>query len=173
MKNQKFKILYVQHWEKLYTFCFKMTRDEYLSQNIVQDVFADLWERINDVQILSIEHYLFRAVKNQVFKEYRKKQFDTTAIDTEFEDYVIENLPAFDAELVDKLYNLLDRLPAKRKEILMMNKLDEMDIDQIAIRLNLSKQTVKNQISSGLKQLKVHAGEHTPLTVSLFILFTL
>ncbi|EOR93853.1 RNA polymerase ECF-type sigma factor [Arcticibacter svalbardensis MN12-7] len=159
MRDNKFKIIYTQYWEKLYAFCFKMTHDEHLSQNIVQDVFTDLWERINDLQILSIESYLFRAVKNQVFKEYRKKQFDTTTIDTEFEDYLIENLTAIDTELVDKLYNLLDKLPAKRKEILMMNKLDEMDIDQIANKLNLSKQTVKNQITSGLKQLKVHAGE--------------
>ena len=172
MRDQKFELIYTQHWEKLYAFCFKMTRDEHLSQNIVQDVFADLWERISGLQILSIENYLFRAVKNQVFKEYRKKRFDTTTIDIEFEDYLIENLPAFDTEMVDKLYNLLDKLPAKRKEILMMNKLDEMNIDQIAIKLNLSKQTIKNQITSGLKQLKVHAGE-IALYFTLLILFTL
>jgi len=172
MKNKKFELIYTQNWEKLYAFCFKLTRDEHLSQNIVQDVFTDLWERVNALRILSVENYLFRAVKNQVFKEYRKKRFDTTTIDIEFEDYLIENLPSFDTEMVDKLYNLLDKLPAKRKEILMMNKLDDMGIDQIAIKLNLSKQTVKNQITSGLKQLKVHAGEIVPY-LTLFAVFTL
>jgi DNA-directed RNA polymerase specialized sigma24 family protein len=54
---------------------------------------------------------------------------------------------------------LLESLPEKRKEILVMSKIKEMGIEQIAAELKLSKQTVKNQISSALKQLRIQAGE--------------
>lgn len=155
LKN--FEYIYIHHWEKLYSFCFKMTRDEYISQNIVQDIFTDLWERREKVNILSIENYLFRAAKNQVLKEYRKKKIDTTNIEEQFEDYVVEHISTFETELLDKLYVMIENLPEKRKEILVMNKIKQMDIAEIATSLNLSKQTVKNQISSALKQLRADA----------------
>jgi RNA polymerase sigma-70 factor (ECF subfamily) len=146
-----------------------MTCDEYISQNIVQDVFTDLWDRREKVHILSIENYLFRAAKNQVLKEYRKKRFDTVVIEEKFESYLVENTSSLEPELLAKLYSLLEHLPQKRKEILIMNKLEEMDIAQIAATLNLSKQTVKNQLSSALKQLRLHAGETSLLIFAIGI----
>ena len=167
---RKFEQIYIHNWEKLYAFCYKMTRDNDLSQNIVQDLFTDLWERKEEVQILSIENYLFRAAKNQVLKEYRRNKFDTTSLDESFEHYLVEHSPVGETELVDKLHNLLQHLPDKRKEILIMNKLDQMDIEEIALLLNISKQTVKNQISTALKQLKFHAKAISILLFTLFLI---
>ena len=142
-----------------------MTRDEYVAQNIVQDIFTDLWERRKEVSILSIQNYLFRAARNQVLKEYRKKKFDTTTIDEKLEDYLIDNIASIDSELMDRLYALLENLPVKRKEILIMNKIQEIGIDDIATELNISRQTVKNQLSSALKQLRFDAGESSGLII--------
>lgn len=164
-EHRNFEQVYIHHWEKLYAFCFKMTRDDHLSQNIVQDIFTDLWERRADLKILAVENFLFRAAKYQVLKEYRKKSFNVTIADDLFENYQPEDVSGPDTEVLDKLSILLETLPEKRKEILVMNKLDQMDIDQIASMLNLSKQTVKNQISMALKQLKLHAREITALLI--------
>ncbi len=168
MKHLDFEYLYHHHWENLYAFCFRMTRDQHISQNIVQDIFSDLWERRQQVNIASIENYLFRAAKNQILKEYRKKKFDTTVIEEKFENYIITHTETLDAEMLDKLYGLLNNLTEKKREILILNKIEEMTIDQIALKLNLSKQTVKNQLSSALKQLKFHAGE-----LSLLLILTI
>ena len=149
-----FEKTYTQYWKKLTAFSYMMTQDNDLAQNIVQDVFVDLWERKNDVKIISIESYLFRAVKNQVFKHYQNNRFDKTILEDKFEDYVIDHFLNIDAEIMDSLYSLLDKLPEKRKEVLLMYKMQDMTIDQIADELEVSKQTVKNQISTGLKQLR-------------------
>lgn len=149
-----FEKIYNEYWEKLTAFSLKMTQDDHLAQNVVQDVFIDLWERKGDINIMSMESYLFRAVKNQIFKNYRNQKFDKTILEDKFENYVIENFTTIESDLTDKIYALLDELPEKRKEILLMNKLQDMNIDQIATELDLSKQTVKNQISSALKQLR-------------------
>lgn len=168
MKHLDFEQLYHHYWEKLYAFCFRMTRDQHISQNMVQDVFSDLWERRNQVNILAIDNYLFRAAKNQILKEYRKKKFDTTVIEEQFGNYIITHTESLDAEMLDKLYALLDNLTEKKREILILNKIEEMSIDQIAIKLNLSKQTVKNQLTAALKQLRFHAGE-----LSLLLILTI
>ena len=155
MKNPEiFEKTYTQYWKKLTAFSYTMTQDNDLAQNIVQDVFVDLWERKSDVEINAIEPYLFRAVKNQVFKHYQNNRFDKTILEDKFEDYVIDHFPSIDPEVMDLLYSLLDKLPEKRKEVLLMYKMQDMTIDQIADELGISKQTVKNQISSGLKQLR-------------------
>jgi RNA polymerase sigma-70 factor (family 1) len=155
MKNPEiFEETYTLYWKKLTAFSYTMTQDNDLAQNIVQDVFVDLWERRNDIQINAIEPYLFRAVKNQVFKHYQNNKFDKTILEDKFEDYVIDHFATIDPELMDLLYSLLDQLPEKRKEVLLMYKMQDMTIDQIADELGISKQTVKNQISSGLKQLR-------------------
>lgn len=156
-----FEKIYNGYWEKLTAFSLKITQDDHLAQNVVQDVFIDLWERRADVNIVSIENYLFRAVKNQIFKNYRNEKFDKTILEDKFENYLIENFTTIESDLADKIYALLDELPEKRKEILLMNKLQDMNIDQIATELDLSKQTVKNQISSALKQLRHGLKEFT------------
>lgn len=155
MNNPEFfEKTYTQYWKKLTAFSYTMTQDNDLAQNIVQDVFVDLWERKSEVEINAIEPYLFRAVKNQVFKHYQNNRFDKTILEDKFEDYVIDHFATIDPEVMDLLYSLLDKLPEKRKEVLLMYKMQDMTIDQIADELGISKQTVKNQISSGLKQLR-------------------
>jgi RNA polymerase sigma-70 factor (ECF subfamily) len=149
-----FDKIYNDYWQKLFAFSLKMTGDEHLAQNVVQDVFIDLWERKEGIHITSIDNYLFRAVKNQIFKNYRNEKFDRTILEDKFDNYLIENLTSIEPDLADKMHDLLDTLPEKRKEILLLNKLQDMNIDQIATELDLSKQTVKNQISSALKQLR-------------------
>lgn len=167
-----FEQLYIQHWEKLYAFCYKITRDEHLSQNIVQDVFTDLWERRETVYIESAANYLFRAAKNQIFKAYREKRFDTVVIDESFESYQAD--PEEDEnDRITTLYTLLENLPEKRKEILILNKLERMDVGQIALRLDLSPQTVKNQLTSALKQLRHQASELTALLLIIGIYLTI
>jgi RNA polymerase sigma-70 factor (ECF subfamily) len=149
-----FEKTYTEYWKKLNAFSYTMTQDKDLAQNIVQDVFIDLWERKEELNINAIEPYLFRAVKNQVFKHYQNNKFDKTVLEDKFEDYVIDHFATIDPEVLEVLYSLLDKLPEKRKEVLLMYKMQDMSIDQIADELGISKQTVKNQISSGLKQLR-------------------
>ncbi|WP_158974819.1 RNA polymerase sigma-70 factor [Cellulophaga sp. L1A9] len=153
--TQEFEKIYSNYWEKLYVFAFKMTGDTNLSKNIIQDVFTNLWERRGEVKIISIESFLFRAVKNQVLKFYREQKFNATTLDETLEK-LIEDTPEYSpSDYVEYLNPLLDKLPEKRREILLMNKLQEMNIDQIAEELQLSKQTVKNQLSSALRQIRV------------------
>lgn len=101
LKN--FEHIYIHRWEKLYAFCFRMTGDEHIAQNIVQDIFTDLWERRDEVDMLSIESYLFGAAKNQVLKEYGKKKLDAGDME---EELLIERSKK--QKLSEAEHNLLD-----------------------------------------------------------------
>lgn len=117
-------------------------------------MFLWIYGKEKKLNINAIEPFLFRAVKNQVFKHYQNNRFDKTILEEKFEDYIIDNFSTIDPEVMDLLYAALDKLPEKRKEVLLMYKFQDMTIDQIAEELGISKQTVKNQISSAVKQLR-------------------
>lgn len=170
MKNPvNFDEVYRQHWEKLYVFCLKLTNDEDLSKNIVQDIFVDLWQRQEKTSISDISAYLFGAAKKQILKAYRRKQFDTRVLEDCFEDYLVENSNEADNPLIEKLYKLLDTLPIKRREIVILNKLEQLKIDEIAARLNVSPQTVKNQLTTALKQMKIGAAQLSVISLPPFL----
>ena len=151
---QGFEDIFAQYWVKLYAFSFKMTSNRELSKNIVQNIFIDLWERRNEVQINNLENYLFQSVKFQVFNHYRNQKMNREILQDKFDDYVLENHEIINHDLLNKLDKSLDKLPEKRGIILRMNKIQNLPIEEIALQLNLSKQTVKNQLSQAFKQLK-------------------
>jgi RNA polymerase sigma-70 factor (ECF subfamily) len=142
-----FNQLVKYYWEKLFTYAFKLTDDRMLAQSIVQNIFVDLWEKRQSVQIENPDSYFFRAVKFQVFKSYRDQKMKREILQEKFEDYLLETEGEYEIEMVQKLHQSIDRLPDRCREILKLNRLSELSIDQIATQLNLSKQTVKNQLS--------------------------
>ena len=152
--NKSFKNIFSIYWEKLYAFGFKMTLDQELSKNIVQEIFIDLWEKRNKIQINNIEGYLFQSVKFQVFKYYRDKKMNREILQDQFDDYILDNQEILNQELLNKLDQSLDKLPEKRGVILRMNKIQNLPVGEIALKLNLSQQTVKNQLTQAVKQLK-------------------
>ena len=152
--NKPFEVIFFRFWEKLYAFSFKMTLDQELSKNIVQDIFIDLWERRDKTRINNIESYLFQSVKFQVFNYYRDKKINREILQDKFDDYIVDNQEILDHDLLDRLEKSLNKLPEKRGVILRMNKIQNIPVEEIALQLNLSKQTVKNQLSQAFKQLK-------------------
>ncbi|MBA6314010.1 RNA polymerase sigma factor [Cellulophaga baltica] len=165
--TQEFEKIYSNYWEKLYVFAYKMTGDSNLSKNIIQDVFTNLWERRAEINIISIENFLFRAVKNHILKFYRQQKHNPSVLDETLEKLTEETSEYTSSDYAEFLTPLLEKLPEKRREILLMNKLQEMNIDQIAEELQLSKQTVKNQLSSALRQIRIELAQLSWLLLGL------
>ena len=149
-----FKQVYCSYWNKLYAFSLKMTGDVHLAQNAVQDVFTSLWSRWDQVVIETMDNYLFRAVKNQIFKQYRDQGRLVLSLEGIREAELTANGLEEENQMAQKLKALIDALPPRRKEIVLMSKQHRMSIKQISEELDLSQQTVKNQVSIAVKQLK-------------------
>ena len=141
-----------EYWERLYIFAFKLTSNRELSQSIVQNVFIDLWEKRQPAEIIQLESYLFQAVKFQVFKAYRDNKMNVEILREKFEYYLAEHENEYEPELILRLHQAIDRLPDRCREIFHLNRFHEQSIDQIAEQLNLSRQTVKNQLSRAFQQ---------------------
>lgn len=155
--KESFEITFSKYWERLYCYCFKITKNRELSQNIVQNIFIDLWEKRRKTNITDMERYLFRAAKFQIFNHYRDKKVNREILQDNYEENIPEIPVPPDHELLDILDKLLDKLPEKRGKIFRMNKIQNMSVNEIASSLDISSQTVKNQLNIALKQMKSEA----------------
>lgn len=149
-----FNSIYDMYWEKLYIFCFKLTSDKELTEEVLQVIFVQLWEKREVIEISNLKSYLFQSVKFQFFNLYKKNKVYLDPINKDIEDYLISNLDEEHPEILDVLAQALDQLPEKRKEILLMSKYQNMSANEISLTLNISPQTVRNQVSMGLSQLR-------------------
>lgn len=148
--NEKaFEELYNSYKEPALRFCNSILKDTEESENIIQEVFIKIWNRrITINPELNFTSYLFTIIKNRVFdylKEIKKNEF----LREKFWEKVLE-YQAVDNEVKEerfaKVKEAVDNLSEKRKIIIKLNYEEGKSYEEIANQLNISKNTVKNQL---------------------------
>jgi RNA polymerase sigma-70 factor (ECF subfamily) len=152
-----FKILYDRYWESLYLkACKRVDKDE--AKDMVQEVMTTLWRRRNDIIIHddgNIGRYLHTAIKYRVISHYAysSKEIPHTDVFAALNSEVYAN--ALETkELSELLEQEINRLPARMQQIFRMSREDDFSIADIARQLNLSEQTIKNQLTEALKRIR-------------------
>jgi len=152
-----FKILYDRYWESLYVkACKRVDKDE--AKDMVQEVMTTLWRRRNDIIIHddgNIGRYLHTAIKYRVISHYAysSKEIPHTDVITALNSDEYAN--ALETkELSELLEQEINRLPARMQQIFRMSREDDFSIADIARQLNLSEQTIKNQLTEALKRIR-------------------
>lgn len=158
--SKAFDLIYRRYWEKLYAFGHGLTGSKEQTENIIQDLFVRLWEKREDVEIINLKGYLFQSFKYQFYQQYKQGRLKLDRFQEELEDYLIDNMNEGHPEIMELLSKAIESLPPKRKEILVMSKLRNMRASEIGEALDLSTQTVRNQLSKALQQLRSSMGEY-------------
>lgn len=71
----------------------------------------------------------------------------------------------WDADIEEILNNAINRLPERCREIFIMSRLQNLRYKEIAEKLNVSPNTVENQIVIALRKLKEDLKDYFPLFV--------
>ena len=152
--------LFRLYYRPLCLYAARYLRDAVAVEDIVQGAFMTCWEKISAGQEPdSPKSYLYRIVHNRCIDVLRKGGQEAT-IDLE---HLKEDVP--DEETVDRsfiwarLWTAIDRLPAKRREILLLNKRDGLSYAEIARKMGISENTVHNQLTKALHTLRTGADQ--------------
>ena len=154
---RSFEEIYRQYWSKLYIYAFNVLRERDLCEDIVQEVFIDLWAKRNKVQISDLHSYLFQSVKFQIFNHFRKSKYKKQLLmkfDLINTQYNIDELYEKE-ELKAQIKEEISKLPEQRRIIFEMSRYEGLTNKEISEKLNISVQTVKNQISQSLKFIRI------------------
>ena len=152
--DQLFRMYYAYLCQAVY----KILGDPSLVEDLVQDVFFEVWRKRDKLQInISIKAYLRRAAVNKALNFIRdqKIKFEDEERAPEQESKINNAVQKLEAdELQGQIDKAIDRLPSRCRVVFVLSRYEEMSYQEIADHLEISIKTVENQISKALRILR-------------------
>jgi RNA polymerase sigma-70 factor (ECF subfamily) len=148
----------LRYWRRLYYVAVSKTNSKEVAEDLVQSVFADLWDRREQHTINNITAYLDTAVKYQVIN-YIKAAISKRTQYTGFgELQKTEENPADLPLLVQELNTAIDKaisqLPQKTQTIFRLSRFEKQSNKDISRIMDLSEKAVEYHITQSLKSLR-------------------
>ncbi|MDL2255624.1 RNA polymerase sigma-70 factor [Parabacteroides sp. OttesenSCG-928-K15] len=175
-QEKKFSEIYAVYFPKLLRFAtfYVVSKDD--AENIVQDIFAHLWERIDLFEaIKNPDTFLFTLIKNrcidflrhQVTEATRKEKIQEIA-GKEFA-FKLYSLQQFDetqvsvTEIQTLLNAAIDKLPERCREVFLLSRKEGLKNREIAEKMNINIKTVEAQMTIALHKLKTELKDFLPI----------
>lgn len=163
-----FENIYLTYYSKMKNFAKVYVSIEEEAENIVQDVFAELWEnRKKWFGYANLVSYLFVSTKNRCLNYLRHQEVLQSFTNNMQEEFTLtvqaslNSLEALDLNFLSDPDNLeeiikkaLDSLPERCRQIFVMNKIEGKKQKEIAATLQISINTVETQMSIAYKYLR-------------------
>ena len=171
-----FDELYRKYIRRLYRFSYSILKSREEAENIVQNVFLNLWQnREKAEKISSVKYYVFTIAYNSAISIIRKK-----ARESQFIEYV-KTLQDMKEEPVDLQFEykeldervsaIINSLPVRQKEVYQLHRIGGLKYAEISERLNISINTIENHMSRALKTIREKLGNYSLPVILFFYLF--
>lgn len=149
--------IYERYWKRLYNETYKRLKDPARVEELVQDVFLDLWLSRDRKEIDHLEKYLVGSARFAVCTNYRRTRNVPSFVEP-LEHMALSNLDA------DSLLNIkqiksciavwLSMQPQKRAEIFRLRYMEDLSTREISKILGISQKTVQNQLITSFANLR-------------------
>ncbi|MDF2192598.1 RNA polymerase sigma-70 factor [Paraflavitalea sp. CAU 1676] len=168
--------LWKNNYKALVFYANQLIKNDLLSEDIVSEVFTKLWAlRKNFDNTPSIRAFLYVSVRNACYDHLRSEDIHNR-IHKEIlytTDYVAEvNRDDYDmmyAEYIQQLYVQVKELPERCGEVFKLFFFQQLTTREIALALNISEQTVRNQKTKAVGILKAALLKKDLLPVSFVL----
>ncbi len=155
------KVIYKKYWNQLYTSAFNMLQDQQACEDIIQELFINLWNKREQIEIkASLKSYLFASVRYEVYRQVRHGSvrediFENIQdrLQTPSEYGNIEH-----RELLSYINSIVNNLSEKCKVVYKLSREEQLSHKEIASKLHISPKTVENHLNKALRQLRISLG---------------
>lgn len=131
------------------------------AEDILQEVFMRLWHKRQSIVIRSsFRNYLYTIVQHCISDHLRASKRKRYTLTAELQDRTEERPRPDEQYHYKQVYHLwkraMNKLPGQMRRIYTMKNEDQLSVKEIASELQLSEQTVKNQLhTAGQRVLKI------------------
>ncbi len=153
-----FKYLFDSYYNNLLAYIMTFTHDLFKSEDIVQQAFIILWkerEKLDDNK--SPKGYLFAIAYNLYLKSLKITNREEKLLNQIKERALIDRIneeSEISEKRIEKLKVIIDSLPPKCKEIIVMNKIQGIKYQDIAEEMGVSVKTIESQMRIAFKKIR-------------------
>ena len=155
--EDSFTFIFNECYRGLVLFAMDFVTDRDKAEEIVQGVFAKLWENHERLEIkTSLKSYLLKSVQNRCF-DYHKHH----KIERSFEHAFMKKAQAYQVaddyltcDFIEIVEKSIMKLPERTGKIFKLSRYENMKYKEIAKQLNISVKTVEAGIGTALQQLR-------------------
>lgn len=172
-RQEVFQKFFEAFHKSLCYFTNRIIRDEIEAEDIVQEIFLKLWKMnpTDYVHIRMIKPFLYMTAQNRSLNylrnlEIRDRNYKNLSNEELDEDYFL--CKQIHTEVIAELFEAIDKLPEKCKDIFKRAYLDGQEDKKIAEELNISLNTIKTQKQRAKTFLRVQLKDLFLYVVMLF-----
>jgi len=173
---EAFDKLFSSYGKRLYHFAYGYLKSKEEAEGVVQEVFLRIWRNRNQLKPeLSFKAYLFKIAYHNIlelFEQINRRQAYQHQILDETVSFTEDTNERLNYQLLlEKVENLIGKLPSRQREILIKRKKEGIPVKEIATQLGISSKTVENHLTEALKNIKKGLGEEDISAMLFFLLF--
>lgn len=168
-----FEKLFLKYYFALVNFAFSYLKSTHEAEEVVQEVFADCWERKNQLDpTKNIKTYLFQSVKFQsmdilkhrkVVNRYQSELMNEKETQTQPEPQINSS----EEEFVNAVQEAIDDLPNRAKRVYVLHRKEGLTYKEIAEVMDISPKTVESQMSRALQILRNRLDKFVSIIISI------
>lgn len=156
---QALKVLFDRYYTNLCRYLSLLFKNQIIVEHIVQDIFVYLWENRHSLEIrTSLESYLHSAGRYKAINHIRNVKRREEIHQALLQGKVVESSGVdekLETEELEKVIGeAVNSLPERCRRIFLLSREKEMSYKEIAALLDISLNTVENQMAIALKKLR-------------------
>ena len=173
--KKAFAALYNLYAEQIFKRLIRLVKHESIAEELLQDVFMRIWENLENIDLEKpFGAYLYRIAQNLVIDLFRRAAYEKQLL-----DYLIEGMTELynpveesehEAEVKHLLQQAIDALPAQRRKVYILCKLEGKTYAEASQLLGMTVSTVSDHIVKANKALAIYAANQK---ISIVLLATL
>lgn len=141
--------------DRLFRFVIKSVKDEDMANDIVQETYARLWEKVSTVNFGKVRSYLFTAAYHLVLNTFRSSKRIERMNEVNVNNYSHNEQYS---DIKEVLNQALDQLPEVQKTVILLRDYEGYSYQEISELTDLSESQVKVYIYRGRMALKDKIG---------------
>lgn len=162
--DQALATLFRRYYAILYDYGIKLSRQEELTKDGIQDIFAYLWEKRESLSTVdSVRAYLLVSFRRHLLKVLVKQRqcqnsHQEFSLDCSEDFFPLEDLIILEEKTEAEKQSLkcaLEKIPRRIREALYLKTYDNLTYKEIAKIMNITPQVARNYVSEAFHRLRI------------------
>jgi len=156
-----FEVLFRTYFRVLFRLVYDVVHSRAITEEIIQDLFASLWERRATLDIRgAVKSYLYRAARNRALSYVRHERIEARWQARSLHESSASSAPAVGdrtvtaAEFATALTHAVDQLSPRAREAYILRWHHGLPYTEIARIMGISVKAVEQRVSYALKTLR-------------------